>query len=64
MRSVVPSEDAHQSEYTAEADKRREWITKYDSAALDSFGHSSLTNVNTVSRARLAKRSYRKLPLI
>jgi Xaa-Pro aminopeptidase len=29
MRSVVTSEDAHQSEYTADADKRREWITKY-----------------------------------
>jgi Xaa-Pro aminopeptidase len=27
--SVVPSEDAHSSEYTAEADKRREWISKY-----------------------------------
>ena len=25
----MPSEDAHQSEYTAEPDKRREWITKY-----------------------------------
>ena len=25
----MPSEDAHHSEYTAEADKRREWISKY-----------------------------------
>jgi hypothetical protein len=38
MYSVVPSEDAHQSEYTADGDKRREWITKYAiSAVLDSF---------------------------
>ncbi|KAI0001349.1 Creatinase/aminopeptidase [Russula compacta] len=30
---VVPSEDAHQSEYTAEADKRREWITNFSGSA-------------------------------
>ncbi len=29
MRSVIPSEDAHQSEYTAEGDKRRQWMSKY-----------------------------------
>jgi hypothetical protein len=36
MRSVVMSEDAHQSEYTANADKRREWITKYARPQLSS----------------------------
>ncbi len=27
--SIVPSGDPHQSEYTAEADKRRQWLSKY-----------------------------------
>jgi hypothetical protein len=25
--SVIPSEDAHQSEYVADGDKRRQWIS-------------------------------------
>jgi hypothetical protein len=29
MCSVIPSEDAHQSEYTTESDKRRQWVLKY-----------------------------------
>ncbi|KAI0256241.1 peptidase M24, structural domain-containing protein [Lactifluus subvellereus] len=33
MRSVVTSEDAHHSEYTADADKRREWITSFTGSA-------------------------------
>jgi hypothetical protein len=27
LRSIIPSEDAHQSEYVAPSDKRREWIS-------------------------------------
>ncbi|KAI9511197.1 Creatinase/aminopeptidase, partial [Russula earlei] len=30
---VVPTEDAHQSEYTAESDKRREWLTNFTGSA-------------------------------
>ncbi|KAI0266674.1 Creatinase/aminopeptidase [Gloeopeniophorella convolvens] len=30
---IVPSEDAHQSEYTAENDKRRQWITGFTGSA-------------------------------
>ncbi|KAH8993233.1 Creatinase aminopeptidase [Lactarius hatsudake] len=30
---VVPSEDAHQSEYTAEADKRRQWLSNFSGSA-------------------------------
>jgi hypothetical protein len=28
--SVIPSEDAHGSEYVATCDRRREWISGYD----------------------------------
>jgi Xaa-Pro aminopeptidase len=41
MRSIVMSEDAHQSEHTAEADKRREWITKH---ACPQFSYHYRTN--------------------
>jgi hypothetical protein len=27
LHSIIPSEDAHQSEYVAASDKRREWIS-------------------------------------
>ncbi|KAI0283706.1 Creatinase aminopeptidase [Russula aff. rugulosa BPL654] len=30
---VIPSEDAHQSEYPSEADKRREWISNFTGSA-------------------------------
>jgi hypothetical protein len=44
LRSIIPSEDAHQSEYVAPSDKRREWISWYVSILL-SFLMVYLTSV-------------------
>lgn len=36
LRSIIPSEDAHQSEYVAASDRRREYICGYVSLLLQS----------------------------
>ncbi|KAI0305476.1 Creatinase/aminopeptidase [Multifurca ochricompacta] len=47
---VVPSEDAHQSEYTAEADKRREWISNFTGSAGQAIISKSAAYLVTDSR--------------
>ncbi|ETW81154.1 Metallo peptidase M24 [Heterobasidion irregulare TC 32-1] len=55
--SVVPSEDAHQSEYVSAGDKRREWISQFTGSAGQAIVSKSNAYLITDSRYWLQARN-------